>query len=163
MPAAFIAAVATNDTNPIIIPDTYDAFYKTEQVSNKWQSPVTVADELSALHSIVPLVTGKMHAEAIINLGCQIVAMSEEICIALGLPYDLNIRLNMMSANGLSDMTLGIARNISFTVGEITLYIQFHILQSPVYNILLGHLLMFYQNLLFRTMATRIKPSPFTI
>ena len=44
----------------------------------------------------------------------------------------------MVSANGGVDQTLGLAQNVVFIVGEITLYLQVHILRSPAYDILLG-------------------------
>ena len=42
-----------------------------------------------------------------------------------------------MSANGGVDQSLGLARNVSFLVGDITLYLQVHILRAPAYDILL--------------------------
>jgi hypothetical protein len=44
----------------------------------------------------------------------------------------------MVSANGGVNQSLGLARNIPFVVGEITLYLQVHVLRAPAYNILLG-------------------------
>jgi len=45
----------------------------------------------------------------------------------------------MVSANGSIDQALGLAHNIPFLVGNITLYLQVHVLCTPSYNILLGH------------------------
>ena len=64
--------------------------------------------------------------------------MSEEVCNALALHYDPTIRLHMMSANGGVDQSLGLARNVPFVVGDITVYLQVHILCNPAYDILLG-------------------------
>ncbi len=44
----------------------------------------------------------------------------------------------MISANGSVNQSLGLACNVTFLVGDITLYLQVHILRSPTYNILLG-------------------------
>jgi hypothetical protein len=44
----------------------------------------------------------------------------------------------MQSANGEVDQSLGLARNVPMTIGEITLYIQIHVICSPAYDILLG-------------------------
>ena len=44
----------------------------------------------------------------------------------------------MVSANGGIDQTLGLTRNVAFIVGDITLYLQVHILYSLAYDILLG-------------------------
>jgi hypothetical protein len=64
--------------------------------------------------------------------------MSEETCHELSLVYDPAIRLNMQSANGSTDWSLGLARNVPFTIGSITLYMQVHIIGSLAYDILLG-------------------------
>ena len=64
--------------------------------------------------------------------------MSEDVCHALGLPYNPDIRLNMQSANGDIDKTLGLARNVPFLVGEVTVYLQVHVVREPAYDILLG-------------------------
>jgi hypothetical protein len=44
----------------------------------------------------------------------------------------------MQSANGEVDQSLGLARNVPMTLGEITLYVQIHVIRSPAYDILLG-------------------------
>ena len=73
------------------------------------------------------------------DTGSQIVAMSESLCHDLGLTYAPTIRLNMQSANGNVDQSLGLAHNVPAKIGEITLYLQIHVIKSPAYNILLGH------------------------
>src|SRR5271168_4141213 len=64
--------------------------------------------------------------------------MSEATCHQLGLAYDPSIILNMVSANGNINQSLGLARNVPFQVGSITFYLQVHIIQSPAYDVLLG-------------------------
>src|ERR1700678_53947 len=64
--------------------------------------------------------------------------MSENVCNELGLAYDPSIKLNMQSANGNIDQSLGLSRNVSFRIHTITLYMQVHNIRSPTYNILLG-------------------------
>ena len=44
----------------------------------------------------------------------------------------------MQLANREVDKTLGLARNVPILVRDITLYIQFHIVQNPAYDVLLG-------------------------
>ena len=99
---------------------------------------VEVAAESNALCAILPLVDSKEWVKAIINPGCQVVAMSKEVCNALALPYDPDVHLNMVSTNGGVDQSLGVTRNIAFLVGDITVYLQVHILRLPAYDILLG-------------------------
>ncbi len=90
------------------------------------------------LCAILPTVARQERIEAILDPGCQIVAMSEEVGTALMLPYDPSVQLNMVATNGGVDRSLGLAHNIPFLIGDITLYLQVHILWSPAYDILLG-------------------------
>jgi hypothetical protein len=146
MPAAFAAAAkrahpvaASRDppANATIIPDPYEAYLRTH-TDNTAEQGIVVAAESNALRAILPTIEGQEKVEAILDPGCQIVAMSEEISNALALPYDPTIRLNMISANGGVDQSLGLARNVAFLVGDIPLYLQVHILRKPAYDILLG-------------------------
>ena len=54
----------------------------------------------------------------------------------LALIYDPSIILNMQSANGEVDKSLGLARNVAMRIRNITLYVQIHIIRSPAYDIL---------------------------
>ncbi|KAG5633064.1 hypothetical protein H0H81_008391, partial [Sphagnurus paluster] len=42
------------------------------------------------------------------------------------------------SANGCLDPSLGLARNVPCTIGDLTLYLQIHVIRNPAYDILLG-------------------------
>ena len=70
--------------------------------------------------------------------GSQVITMLEAMCHALALIYDPRICLRMQSANREVDETLGLTRNVPILVGDITLYVQFHIVRNPAYDILLG-------------------------
>ena len=99
---------------------------------------IEVVAESNSLRAVLPVIDGQEKVEAILDLGCQIVAMLEEVCMALALPYDPDIQLNMVSANGGVDQSLSLAWNVPFMVGKIMLYLKMHILRLPGYNILLG-------------------------
>jgi hypothetical protein len=143
---ASIMALATSQEKPpslpsnaIIVEDPIDEYYKTLRDG---ESPdpdqIVVAKESSALRSIIPLVNNCLKVEAILDPGCQIVAMSEDVCHELALPYDPTVILHMQSANGTVDPSLGLARNVPFLVGDLTFYIQVHVIRGPAYDILLG-------------------------
>ncbi|KAI0323141.1 hypothetical protein GY45DRAFT_1265076, partial [Cubamyces sp. BRFM 1775] len=87
---------------------------------------------------IVGLVDNKEYVEAIVDPGCMIIAMSEHVCHALSLAYDPSIRLNMVSANGETDKSLGLVRNVPFRIADIVLYLQVHVIRNAAYDILLG-------------------------
>jgi hypothetical protein len=133
---------AHNRTLPrgaIIIPDPIERYYRSLPPG---QAPdpdrLIIAKESSAVRSIFAVIDTTKRKECILDPGCQIVAMSEDTCHELSLAYDPTIRLNMQSANGNTDWSLGLARNVPFTIGSITLYMQVHIIGSPAYDILLG-------------------------
>jgi hypothetical protein len=84
------------------------------------------------------VVDNREEVEGIIDLGSQIIAMSEAVCHDIGLAYDLSIKLNMQSANGEVDQSLSLSHNVPCKINTITLYLQIHIIQSPAYDILLG-------------------------
>jgi hypothetical protein len=97
-----------------------------------------VAKKSHVLRSVKAVVDNKECIECVINPGSQIVSMSEAVCHTLGLAYDPTIILNMQSTNGEVDPSLGLARNVPFQIGELTLYLQVHVIRQAAYNILLG-------------------------
>ncbi|ETW75491.1 hypothetical protein HETIRDRAFT_56360, partial [Heterobasidion irregulare TC 32-1] len=121
----------------IIIPDMYETYLKNLQPGQVSQ-PLIVAKESLALRSIVPLVNHQQEVECVIDPGSQVIAMSEGICNELALIYGPEIVLNMQLANGKIDRSLGLAHNVPFLIGNITLYLQVHIIWNPAYDVLLG-------------------------
>jgi hypothetical protein len=138
MPAAFVKAAHEPPMDATIIKDTYEAFLHSRLGNAASTDDVKVAMESNSLRAILPMVMDQEQVEVILDPGCQIVAMSEEVCIALGVAYDPNVHLNMVSANGGVDQSLGLAKNVPFQIGDITLYLQVHVLRQPAYDILLG-------------------------
>src|SRR5229473_8431117 len=120
-----------------VIPDPYEMYLKTVP-EGQMPDTLVVAKESSALRSIFPRVDHQQIVEAILDPGSQIIAMSEGVCMDLALIYDPTIVLNMQSANGKVNKSLGLARNVPLLIGDITLYVQVHIICSPAYDILLG-------------------------
>ncbi|KAF8869675.1 hypothetical protein BD779DRAFT_1456855 [Infundibulicybe gibba] len=123
--------------NSLVIEDTYDTFISAHGTFGH-EAFLRVAKESHPLRSIRPIVDNQVEIEAIIDPGSQIIAMSEEVCHRLGLQIDPTVQLDMQSANGTVDKSLGLARNVSIRLGNITLYVQMHIIRKPAYDILLG-------------------------
>jgi hypothetical protein len=123
----------------IVVDDPYDRYYRTLQEGEEPDPDhLIVAKESLALRSIMPLVDNQLKVEAILDPGCQIIAMSEDVCHELALAYDPTIVLHMQSANGSVDPLLGLARNIAFLIGTLTFYMQVHVIRNLAYDILLG-------------------------
>jgi hypothetical protein len=138
LPYATNPTFSTPPPGSLIIPDPYES-YLTNLRPGEVPEILTVAKESYALRSIHMLVDNQETIESIVDPGSQIIAMSEEIAHQLGLIYDPTIRLNLQSANGEIDQSLGLARNVPCNIGgTITLYLQIHIIREPAYDILLG-------------------------
>ncbi|KAG6838492.1 hypothetical protein C0991_011203 [Blastosporella zonata] len=99
---------------------------------------VQVAKEADAIRTIKANLNNFGEVDCIVDSGSQVVAISKAMAVKFGLTWDPRITLKMVSANGQSDNTLGLARNVPFTVGHITFFLQFHVIQNPSYDVLLG-------------------------
>lgn len=101
-------------------------------------SRAETANESEDLKTIWPHIAGAGRHECLLDEGSQIVSMSKSKALELGISWDPEKRLPMTSANNTTEYTDGIASNVPFTFGNITLYLQVHILQRSATDILLG-------------------------
>ena len=91
------------------------------------------------IRTLWAIIGESMVIECILDGGCQFIAMSEECCLRLKLPYDPNVPLRAIAANGSSDKVLGCARNVPVTIpGGITVYVQVFVIRNASYDVLLG-------------------------
>lgn len=89
------------------------------------------------LRCLFPFIKG-IRVEAISDCGSQIVSMSLATALRLGLDWDTRMTILMQVANEQVQKTLGLARNVPFRFGTVTLYLQVHILKAAPYDVLLG-------------------------
>ncbi|KAJ3725138.1 hypothetical protein C8R42DRAFT_557111, partial [Lentinula raphanica] len=99
---------------------------------------VVVAKDSQSLRSIYPLLNGRMHVESLLDSGSQIVSTSHEKAQQAGLIWDPDIVIYMQSANKGLEKSLGLARNVPFLIGDMTVLLQVHVLREPAYDMLLG-------------------------
>ena len=106
----------------------------------KGESPKTfyMKESSLALRSIYPLVNNVRQEEALLDSGSQIVSMSKEAAISLKMSWNPDISINMQSAQGHVEPMLGLAMDVPFTFGDLTVLLQVHIINKPSYKILLG-------------------------
>ncbi|XP_006462350.1 hypothetical protein AGABI2DRAFT_151831 [Agaricus bisporus var. bisporus H97] len=64
--------------------------------------------------------------------------MSRTAASECKLSWDPQLSINMMTANGQVSRTCGVARNVPFTMGNITVHLQVHVLEGAAYRVLLG-------------------------
>ncbi|KAJ7049328.1 hypothetical protein C8F01DRAFT_1002508 [Mycena amicta] len=135
MPATFTQSAQQQlPPNAFIVPDPFESYY----AAGELPKDLIVSLESSAIRSILGVVDNQQQIEGIVDGGSGIVSMSDAVCHELGLAYDPRIVLQMQSANGAVNPSLGLARNVPYRIGDITLYLQFHIVHNPPYDILLG-------------------------
>ena len=117
--------------------DPYKVYLHTTP-ENHSSDCLTVTKESSALCTILPLINHNQYVKLVLNPGSQVITMSEAACHALGFIYNPRIHLHMQLANCEVDKTLGLTCNMPILIGDIMLYVQFHIICNPAYNVLLG-------------------------
>ena len=132
------ASYRTPPIGATVIPDEYEAYYRSLRPGQEPDPDRLVVADPVPIRFINALVDKNLKKECILDPGCQIIAMSEHTCHELALAYDPAIRLHMQSANGEVNRSLGLARNVPFRIGPITVYLQAHVVQTPAYDILLG-------------------------
>ena len=140
--AAFTVTSPYHRTPPegaTIIPDPIEAYLiSLRPGEDPDPDMLTVAITTAAIRSIFALVDNSQKRECNLDPGCAIISMSEKTCHELALVYDPSIKIHMRSANGSLDSSLGLARNVPFQIGDITIYLQAHIVRNTAYSILLG-------------------------
>jgi len=112
--------------------------YLEELAEGEVPKKIVVATESSALRALHPLINGNGTEEALLDGGSQIVSMAKDVAVRLKIPWNPEIVIHMQSANRQLEKTLGLARNVPFLFGEITVYLQVHIISNPAYKVLLG-------------------------
>ncbi|KAI0634430.1 hypothetical protein C8Q77DRAFT_1039538, partial [Trametes polyzona] len=118
----------------IVIGDPLDCLLKTGQAPPL----LKVSTESLAIRAIEGTFPHDLNVSCILDSGSAIVSMSEGLCHKLGLAFDPTVVLHMQSANGELNPSLGLARNVPVRFGSIVVYLQFHIIRSPAYDVLLG-------------------------
>jgi hypothetical protein len=99
---------------------------------------VIVAAESHALRTVYPLINGVGEVESLLDPGSQIVSMSKSVATMLKVIWDPGIVVHMESANKTLERTLGLAKNVPFLFGTITVYLQVHVIGNTAYKVLLG-------------------------
>ena len=99
---------------------------------------IIVARESQGLRAVYPLINGVGEVESLLDGGSQIVSMAKAVAEDLEIPWDPDITVQMQSANSSLEETLGLAKNVPFLFGRITVYLQVHVMKNPAYKVLLG-------------------------
>ena len=121
----------------IVVPDPVSVYLASLPPGEK-PKQIIVAKESASLRSIFPVVNGMTQEESLLDSGSQIVSMSEDAAIELGVSWNPAIQIHMQSANAQLEKSCGLAQNIPFRMGDLTVYLQVHVIKDVAYRILLG-------------------------
>jgi len=88
---------------------------------------------------VVPVLVNRVtEEEALLNSGSQIVSMTRDMAAANKISWDPGLSIQLQSVNGSLSRTCGLAKNVLFILGDITVLLQAHIMEMAPYKILLG-------------------------
>ncbi|KAL0563794.1 hypothetical protein V5O48_018270 [Marasmius crinis-equi] len=118
--------------------DIVEAF-KQDIPQHERDNIIIVASPSEALRSVYPTINRtNEEIECILDGGSQIIAMDTMIAVGLGINWDPDTTIFMQSANGQLKRTKEMARNVPFVFGDVTVYLQLHIIDGAPYHVLLG-------------------------
>lgn len=121
----------------LVVSDPY-SMYLGSLAQNESPKKLVVARESHALKVVRPLVNGEARIECILDPGSQIVSMNESLAKTANISWDPEVFIHVESANGGLDRSCGIARNVPFNFGNITVFLQVHVIRNVAYDVLLG-------------------------
>lgn len=127
----------------IVCPDPVECYLSNiprEDQKRVYESGMKIytASESAALRCLFPTVNGRHQVEAVLDDGSQIVSMSLKRAVATMLTWNPDVKILMEAANGELKETEGLARNVPFIFGDLTVYLQVHVIEGAPYDILLG-------------------------
>jgi hypothetical protein len=121
----------------IVIGDPVSQYLATLRPGEK-PKPIVVARESQGLRAIYPLINTVGVTESLLDSGSQIISMARKVAEELEIKWNTEFTIEMESANRSLESTLGLARNVPFACGAITVFLQVHIMSNPAYKVLLG-------------------------
>jgi len=99
-----------------------------------------LAPDMAHLRVVPAIVNGISKEEVLLDSGSQIVLMIKKVAATNKVAWDPNLSIQMQSANGSLSRTCGLARNVPFTLGGVTVLLQVHIIEEAPYTVLMGQL-----------------------
>ncbi|KXN91518.1 hypothetical protein AN958_12760 [Leucoagaricus sp. SymC.cos] len=95
---------------------------------------------MAALRVIPALINKVGEEEALLDSGSQIISMFCEAVSTCKITWDPEPTINMQSANRQITKTCGLAKNVPFNFGNVTICLQVHVMEQAPYRVLLGRL-----------------------
>jgi hypothetical protein len=100
---------------------------------------VIVAGKASGLRTLQTKINHNENmVEAILDSGSQIIVIDKTTAVELGLNWDPELTVHLQDVHGNLEETAGLARNVPFQFGNVTIYLQLHVQPSAPFDVLLG-------------------------
>jgi len=97
------------------------------------------ATPIMAYLRVVPaVINGVEEEEVLLDSGSQIVSMTKKVATANKVSWNPSLSIQMQSVNRSLSRTCGLARNVPFTLGGVTVLLQVHVMNAAPYTVLLG-------------------------
>lgn len=123
----------------IVQKDPVEAFRRDMAEDDERRNLSIVASTGNALRAVFPIINGKdENIEATLDSGSQIVAIDNLVAIAMGATWDPEFTIQMQDVHGGVARTMGLARNVPFRFGDVTVYLQCHVQSRAPFMVLLG-------------------------
>jgi hypothetical protein len=74
----------------------------------------------------------------ILGSGSQIASIAKDLALSLGVVWDPDVRIQLRGSDGQLKLSEWLARDVRFTFGDRTVYLQVHVVEGPGYQVLLG-------------------------
>ena len=84
------------------------------------------------------MLNDNVQVEAILDEGSQIVGLRKDIWEKLGVPVCSDHKMNMISANALSNQTISLIHDLKVMIGAYNFYLQVQVVEHASYKMLLG-------------------------
>ena len=89
-------------------------------IGEKEKKEERVAPDIAHLRVVPAMINGIGEEEVLLDSGSQIVLMTKKVAAANKVSWDPSLSIQIQSTNRLLSRICGLARNVSFTLGEIT-------------------------------------------
>lgn len=110
-----------------------------DRPEDKGKKIIATARSSDDLRVTYPYINGaRFMVESIMDNGSQIVSMHTKAASDMHISWDPDVVIHMQSANGALNPTKGLARNVPFKWGTVTVYLQVHIIDDCPYAVLIG-------------------------
>ncbi|THU78260.1 hypothetical protein K435DRAFT_700431 [Dendrothele bispora CBS 962.96] len=123
----------------IVQRDVVEQFRQDRPPADREKRIIVAARRGEDLRVVYPKINNSQEeVECVLDSGSQIVSMDTNIAVGLDITWDPDVVIHMQSANGNLNPTRGLARNVPFRFGDITIYLQVHVMDNVPYEVLMG-------------------------